>query len=385
MTTVLYLNPSAALGGAERSLLGLVTHLPKTRFRPVVAVPHSGPLVEELLQRGIRTVCVPPGRWALRLSRKRPLLSLFTVALAVPGLLLTSIRLVRLIRREKVLLLHTNGLKSHILGGIIGHWTGRPVICHLRDLMGSRWIERRLLGWIRKMATHIVVPSEAVAESLRTTGGSPVPVTVIPNGIEPIPSEEGHSVPLFGNGVRVGIVGPLVPRKGHDIFLRAARHVLREIPSARFFIVGDEIYETWGHHGFRQNLKRLAQALGIADRVTFTGFVPNPFPWIQAFDLIVSAAVEPEGFGRVLLEAMAAGKPVVATRLGATPELVQDGVTGLLVRPSDPEALAEGICRILKDSGLRRRLGQAGKESVPARYSIESHVRSMEQLYGGLC
>ena len=394
MTTVLYLNPSSILGGAERSLLGLVTGLHKTQFRPIVAVPHPGPLVEELQKEGIRTVCIHPGRWALLLSRQRPFLSLAVSPLAFLGFCRAVNRLVQLVRKEKVALIHTNGIKAHLLGCAVGWRTRRPVVCHVRDLLGNHWIERWITGWIRRMATAVIVPSKAAVQRM----GSPAhpPVVLVPNGIDldrlqpmnrlqpmdrlrPVRSEQRN-----GSGYRIGIVGPLTPSKGQETFLRAAKQVTKQVSSVQFFIVGDEIYETWDKRGFRQQLERSAKALGLTPYVTFTGFVRDPIAWMQKFDVIVSASVKPEGFGRVLLEAMALAKPVIATAVGAHPEVLEDGVTGLLVPPDNPEAIAQAICRLLKDPNLLQRMGQAGRQRAERRFNLANHVQSVERVYRDL-
>ena len=384
MITVLYLNPSAALGGAEWSLLGLVTQLPQTQFHPLVVVPHPGPLVEELHRAGIPSVCIYPGKWALLLSRERPILSLAVSPLALLGLCRAVGQLVRLVHKhkEETLLIHTNGIKAHLLGCAVGWWTRRPVVCHVRDFLGNHWVERWITGWIRRMATAVIVPSKAVAESLMRMDPRLYPLlTVVPNGIDPEQVKPQPSGSSNGSACRVGIVGPLTPRKGQEIFLQAAKQVLQEIHSVQFFIVGAEIYETWDKRGFQHQLEQLANTLGLTPHVIFTGFVRDPIGWMQGFDVIVSASVKPEGFGRVLLEAMALAKPVIATTVGAHPEVVEDETTGLLVPPGNPEAIAQALCRLLKDPDLRQRMGRAGRERAERQFSLLRHVQSIERIY----
>ena len=383
MTTVLYLNPAAILGGAERSLLDLVSRL-SPAFRPVVVVPQPGPLVEALDRAGIRSVCLDPGRWARVLSRRRPIAALAAGALALPGLLAAAGPARRLLEEERVALIHTNGIKAHLWGGRLGRWTGRPVVCHVRDLLGTRWLDERIAAEIRRTATAIIAPSEAVARRLRA-GVRPLrpspPVAVIPNGLD-LEQVRPTAAPVSdGLGPWVGIVGPLTPGKGQRVFLRAAALVRRALPRTRFVVVGGEPYETWGSRGERPRLERLARTLGIAPAVTFTGFVEEPLAWIRRCDLLVSASTTPEGFGRVLLEAMALGKPVIATAVGASPEVVEDGVTGVLVPPEDPTALARAIGALVGDPARQRQLGAAGRRRAEQRFSLAAHVRAVEQVY----
>jgi glycosyltransferase involved in cell wall biosynthesis len=244
-------------------------------------------------------------------------------ALALPGLLAAAGPARRWLETEQAALIHTNGIKAHLWGGWLGRWTGRPVVCHLRDLLGTRWLDERIAAEIGRTAAAIITPSEAVARRLR---GQRPPVTVVPNGLDLERVRPAPAPGPDGGGPRVGIVGPLTPGKGQHVFLRAAALVQRAFPQARFVVVGDEPYETWGSRGERPRLERLAQALGIAPAVTFTGFVEDPLAWIGRCDVLVSASTTPEGFGREPLEAMALGKPVIATALGASPEVGEDDV-----------------------------------------------------------
>jgi glycosyltransferase involved in cell wall biosynthesis len=157
----------------------------------------------------------------------------------------------------------------------------------------------------------------------------------------------------------VGIVGRLQPWKGQEVFLRGAARLAEARADLRFMVVGGAILGWEG--SYPEDLRRLAANLGIADRVHFAGHQADVHPWFDALDVVVHASFG-EPFGLVLVEAMAHGKPLVATNLGGPLEIVEDGTSGLLVPPGDPERLAEAVGRILADPGLAMALSSAAVE-----------------------
>jgi glycosyltransferase involved in cell wall biosynthesis len=179
----------------------------------------------------------------------------------------------------------------------------------------------------------------------------------------------------------VALIGVLAPWKGQDVFLRAIANLVEEFPFLQAEIVGDEIYATKGHAGIRRSLEKLSAELGLVDRVRFTGWVEKLWPVLSRTDVVVHASTEPEPFGRVLIEAMAAGKPVVATHAGGVPEIVESGSTGLLVPAKDPGALARANGALLSDPDRRRRMGAAGRARVEKHFTIEQQIRSIESIY----
>jgi glycosyltransferase involved in cell wall biosynthesis len=172
-----------------------------------------------------------------------------------------------------------------------------------------------------------------------------------------------------------GAVGRLVPVKAYPILLKAAKLVFREIPPAHLVIVGDG--------PLRNELVQLARDYNMMDRVHFLGARKDVSEILGAFDVYVLCS-ESEGMSNTILEAMASGRPVVATAVGGNPELVVDGETGLLVRPNHPHRLATAIMKLLREPACRRRLGQGGRRRVEEQFSLESMVRNYAKVYLGL-
>ena len=170
----------------------------------------------------------------------------------------------------------------------------------------------------------------------------------------------------------VGSLGRLHPQKGFSDLLTAFAQVRQRIPSVRLFVAGDG--------ELRDDLEAQARSLGMAAVVTFAGVRADVSEVLAALDVFVLPSLW-EGMPNAVLEAMASGLPVVATAVGGTPEVVVDGVTGLLVPPQDPGALAQAIGHLLRDPDLRRRMGRAGRRRVEEHFDVRETVRQVESLY----
>jgi len=193
-------------------------------------------------------------------------------------------------------------------------------------------------------------------------------VRVIYNGVPDPPST---LAPPSGDGLVVGAVGRLSPEKGYHVLLEA----MRDVPDGRLVLVGDGPQ--------RAELEALARDLGLEKRVTFAGWVDPPWAARWAFDVLVLPSFS-EGFGLVVVEAMLANVPVVATAVGAIPEIVAEGETGLLVAPGDPAALAQGIKHVLGDATLRADFARRARANASERFTTAKMAAEFEKLYAEL-
>jgi glycosyltransferase involved in cell wall biosynthesis len=285
--------------------------------------------------------------------------------------------------------IHTNGMKAHLLGGLAGHLARVPGIWHLRDFPPAGRTGRLFAGAARRLPRLVLAVSEAVARAVRPSDGrAPRVVTLY----DPLDARRFHpglssarlreelgigpaAIPL------VGLVAHLTPWKGHELFLDIARAVIDTGSPARFLVVGGPIYETNGHAGYAEGLYRRARALGLSDRVAFLGARGDIPEILAALDVLVHCPTAPEPLGRVLAEAMAVGRPIVAARCGGIPEVVDDGVTGLLVKPVDVAGFASAVIRLLSDPAFRERLGSAGRRHAEARFGVAAHVAAVLDAY----
>ncbi len=367
--TILYLTGQSEMGGGEKSLLELVKHLDRDRYEPVVVLPAEGTLAQHLRGCGVR----------------------YRTGFTLPGLRRGGIlkwpralhRLRAIVRTEKADIIHGNGTRENIALGIVGRLIGVPSVWHLRNLvaMGMIDIEKPLAFLPRR----IIANSRAVAKRLRRKTSAKKKLTVIYNGVDMRLFSGGDSAGVrselgAGEGsVLVGIVGRIGAGKGHEVFMHAAKRALEDDggENLRFAIIGDELFTDNGRGG---RMKDLVERLGISDSVVCTGYRDDVERVMGALDILVLAS-ENEPFGRVLIEAMAAGKALVATSAGGVREVVEGGVTALLVRPGDVELMANAITRLSRDHELRERMGESGKNRVRKKFSIEEHVSKIERIY----
>jgi glycosyltransferase involved in cell wall biosynthesis len=383
---VLFVNPGRALGGAEHSLLLLLQGLRARAVEVEVALFGGGPFRDRLSALGIPVLDVALPRWTRAAGRYRlpggPVGGAALMAAGLPG----ALRLAAVVRRAGADLIHTNGMKAHLLGGLAG-WLARvPVIWHLRDFPPAGWAGRPFHEAARRLPEIILSPSEAVAGSVRLPGRTRprvVPDPVDLDRLHPVLPRDRirRELGVGGEEPLIGMIAHLTPWKGHEVFLEIARAVADRIPRSRFVVAGGSIYQTHGHAGYPETLRQRAAALGLSDRVTFLGTRDDIPELLAGLDVLVHPPTAPEPFGRVLAEAMAVGRPVVAARCGGIPEVVEDGVTGFLAPSADIGAFTAAVVRLLEDPVLCRRLGGAGRRRAEARFGIEAHAVSVLEAY----
>lgn len=249
----------------------------------------------------------------------------------------------------------------------------RRVDFHLKKSALSRWKYNQV--------DLFICASEAICRMLIADGIDAARTVTVHEGIDlarvaAAPETPLHEQLFLPHGsLIVGNVAALVPHKGQKHLVEAAALVVRQVPDARFVIAGEG--------ELRESLEHQIRHLGLEKHVKLAGFRPDILSLHKAFDIFVMSSVT-EGLGTSLLDAMACGKPIVATAAGGIPEVVEHGKTGFVVRPRDHDAMADAIVRLLKDEALRRRMGEAGLSLVSAKFSAEKMVEGTLAAYGTL-
>lgn len=297
-------------------------------------------------------------------------------------------RLLRLLREGRFDLVHAHLAYASLWGLLAGRLTGRPVVLtlHVRPpdapLRSREGVRRRLLvAAANRWAGRVLAVSGAVRDAWAAVGLRRDRIAVVHNGVEVAPTGAG---PEAGGAVRreLGLAAdtPLVVAvsvlrrgKGLDVLLEAVPAVLAAHPGARFVVVGDG--------PDRRRLEERAAAAGLGEAVAWAGFRRDVPAFLGAADLFVLPSRD-DAFPTVLLEAAAGGVAVVASRAGGVPEIVEDGATGLLVPPGDPEALARAVSALLADPAARRSLGRAGRLRAEERFSTGAWLGRLEAVYG---
>lgn len=378
---VLLVHSGTSLYGSDRSLLAIASGLDTRRYVPVVALPGEGPLLRELTRRKVEAHVLP-----LAILRRRYAPG-YICGLA--GQMAVSVRrLARFMEAHGVSLVHTN--TSHVLSsGPAARLRHVPHICHVREIPRiPRPLRRLFARFVAWQSDRAIAISRAVREEFL---GDLVPdsrARLIHSAIElepfrALPSREAAKSQLGvpPGGPLIGTVGRVTPWKGQRSFVEAAGLIAGRLPEANFVVVGDA--DTEENRGYRSELEARAEELGLSQRLRFVGFREDVCVYLAAMDVFVLPSSAPEPLGRVVLEAMAAGTPVVATAHGGPVEVLEGGRCGLLVPPDEEGALAEAVERLVRDAELGARLAGEGLRRV-RDFGMERHIQAVEAVYDEL-
>jgi glycosyltransferase involved in cell wall biosynthesis len=402
--TVMFLDHTASMGGGEVALLHLAQRLDRSRYVPLVVLSSDGSLRHKLEESGVETRVLSLSSRVVS-TRKD---TLGWRALLQPTAALRTLaycrRLARFMRARRVDIVHANSLKADVMGGVAARMARVPIIWHVRDRIDDDYLPApavRLFRWLcRVLPNYVIANSHATLETLRlpkrrlasaissgVVGGQnaqgsfaepPVGTSlasVVHDGV--VEHDEVHR--SDGKpGSLIGIIGRVTRWKGQHIFLEAAAQVRRDFPDAHFAIIGSALF---GEDEYADELRQLVRKLGLEDCVEFTGFLHSTTEYLQKLDVLVHASITSEPFGLVVAEGMVAGKPVIATRGGGVLEIVQDGVSGLLVPMGDPDAMAQALKHLLENPDKARAMGKAARHRVQENFTIELTVQRVQAVY----
>lgn len=368
VTTMVHLAASPFVGGPESQMLGLIGHAGQGVRSAVLSFSEGGrcrALLEAASDLGAETV---------ELRRNTP--DYRAAAREVAD------ELTRL--NADVVCCH--GYKPDIIGVLAARRAGVPAVSVSHGWTAATW-KVRVNEAVDRLALHgmarVVCVSAAQARRVRHAGVPARKVVVIPNAVDPDkfadvdPDERGRLLGLFPKPVRmiVGAVGRLSPEKGFGVLVEAAARVVREVPDVGFVHYGDG--------PLRGELSARVEALGLSDRFVFAGFRRDVHRAFPSFDVFTLPSFT-EGLPCVVLEAFAAGVPAVATAVGGTPEVVEDGRTGRLVAAGDVNSLASRLVELLLDDAARRRMGDEARRVVFDRFTFERQAASYRELLTSL-
>ncbi|MBN1104219.1 MAG: glycosyltransferase family 4 protein [Deltaproteobacteria bacterium] len=377
MIRVLHIHTLPIISGSGINTFLTMRGMHGKGYAAELACAPGGPLIDLVESHGMKVI---PFRHLVQ--PLRPLCDLRALA-----------KLAVYLRRVPYHIVHTHNSKAGFVGRLAARIAGIPVIVHtvhgfafhdqescLRKCL-FRVLERAASHWCDRM---IFISQPLIDWALREKVTVEEKTVKIYSGIElsrflPVPeAERARLRKKWGIGTEdlvIGMVSKLWEGKGHVTLIKAFQGLREEMGNTRLVIAGE------GY--LRQSLVKQVERMGLAGSVLFTGFLSNPAEIIAVFDVAVLPSLF-EGMGRVLLEAMAMEKPVVASRTGGIPDLVEHGVNGFLVNPGDVSDLRAALSKILKDRNLALRMGREGRKRIGNDFSADQMVRSIDQLYRGL-
>jgi glycosyltransferase involved in cell wall biosynthesis len=397
---ILYVEQPSFAGGSATGLYELVRGLDTSRYEPVVLFHGPNPYREQFQALGVQVIVLSEqspaapttvsqrdiaaslsryGHWlatAYRTAKEVYLIARQDWSLAQ--------RVARLIRDEAIdLVHHNNGLRVNRGTVMAARMASLPQICHVRGLSGFSPLER----YLAHSVNAFIYMSRAIEKFYQNLGIPPGKGHVI---YDAFPAEAfgqtQHTATLraeFGltdQDLLISNVGRLDWWKGHEYFLEAIAEVIQSQPDTKALIVGAPD-STPASQAYYRRLQQSVSELQLSDHVVFTGFRADVPLIMAASDIMVHSASEPEPFGRVVVEAMLAGRPVVATAAGGVLDIVEDQVTGLLVPPKNATLMAQAIKQLLQNREQARIMGQRAQQSARERFSVEQHVTAVQRVY----
>jgi glycosyltransferase involved in cell wall biosynthesis len=384
-STLLFIHSSADLYGSDITLLQIVSGLDRDRFKAIVVVPYEGPLVPYLREAGAEVLVYP--RLPIIRRQHMNVAGLFRLA---TSFLATARWISGVVRQREVVLIHNTTLAVS-LAGLAAKAAKRPQISHVQEIIAQPRIVAALLATLSSaISTLVVANSQATAEHFCRTRFDPsaAPIRVIPNGVDESRLsyyEETKLRSLVSAGpqeVVFTLAGRINRLKGHSVFFDAAERLAAEFGRARFLIVGDSFA---GQERLSEEVDhRIESSELLRGRMTRLPHVAEVGSVYAASDVIVMPSTEPESFGLVAAEAMAVGLPVIASRIGALPEVVDHGRTGILVDPGDATSLLEAMRTLSFSPSLRAEMGREGRMRFERYYRIDGYTKEFNRTYDDL-
>jgi len=362
-------------GATDRQFVDFDSALDAQRFALEYAcMRRSGHFLSQLVDRGLSL-------------KEFPIRRLLGV-----GAFRQQLKLARYIGRRRIQIVHSYDFSSNVFAIPAAWWGGAPVIiASIRDRgVDLTPTQRRVQRAMCRFADCVIVDAESIREWLIGDGYDPSNIVVIHNGIDVTRFSGGRrstmraQLGICESAPVVGMMARFRPTKRIEDFIDAAAIVSWNLPDVCFLIVADRHEENRGRSmedaAYRRSILDRVRRLGLQDKVKVAEFRSDAAAVLAEMDVSVLPSLN-EGLSNVLLESMAAGVPVVAARVGGTPEAVEHGENGLLVPPSDPQGLATAIARLVTERNLASRLAATGRQFVRDRFGMDRMVRATEQLY----
>ncbi|MFA7656747.1 glycosyltransferase family 4 protein [Acidithiobacillus thiooxidans] len=370
---ILFVDQTAKLSGGELALLDIVTPY---KDGSKVILFEDGPLRAELVKRQVKVETIIPNG-ALNNIRRGS---------RIPMASITSlVRLARSVAQEakNFDFIFANSQKAGLISVLAGQLASKPVVWYLHDILNSEHFGKAQLlaaRYTARKSTQILVNSKSTKEALQILTGRNDNTHLIYNAFNTKPfvqtanSQENQREALgFDSRPLVGVFGRLSPWKGQDVFLRT----LAMMPAVQGLIVGSPMF---GEDAYAQHLEQEIKTLGLENRVKLLGFRSDIPELMKTCDIIAHTSIAPEPFGRVIVEGMLSGRPVVASKSGGPNEIIENGVTGMLYTPGDSQALQSVLSEIINEPEQALLMAQRGRETALNRFSLDNMHKRLDDI-----
>lgn len=369
-------------GGSTLSLYELVKGLDTAQFEPVVLFLRKNIYLENFKKLGIKVIALGASKHDEGRQRRKNLLAGKIYQLMFLDIPL-ALHVVRILKTEKIDLVHHNlGWDKSVM--IAAYITRTPQVCHFRNFVNKIPI---IVKWLISSVDAMLYITQATADCYINLG-LPVAkshIVYVPIDVQRFSESRDTGLirqqfSIADDAYVISNIGRITPWKGQHYFLQAMHDIVTQYPNTKVLIVGEPGKSNEDKAYFR-SLQEMAQKAPLHGHVIFTGNRDDIAEIMVTSDIIVHSASDPEPFGRVIAEAMAAGTPIIATRGGGTPEIIEDNVTGLLVPMKNAPLMKEAIQRLLESSALRETISINARNEVSQRFSIHQHVAKVQEIY----
>ncbi len=377
--------PMGKIGGNLRTLAYILGHLDRSRFTPIVVTPAETEFIGRIRARGVECVVAPPPASVDRYAGGCLKDSLAGRVRTMIGLAWYNLRLIPLIRRRRIDVIYCNSIRAVLCAGLAGRLTGRPVLWYIKGHLENPLLDR--FGF--RLADRILYFCESNRDDrypdlvrrysrkigILKIGIDPAIVEAAERADKRALAAELDITPDHTNAI---VLGQLYRPKGVHLVLERLRDVIAACPNLRLYIVGDHVLEEY--RAYREDLERIIEREGLQAHVVFTGWRTDAMQILSLMDIVVHPSLA-EGFGRAVLEAMALGRPVVASAVGGLREIIKDGRNGFLVEPGNAAMIAERLRALAVNPALREQFGREAKRAVYAEYLIDDKVERLQEIW----
>lgn len=375
---VAFYNHTSAISGAEISLMLTAKHM--TKAHPVIFAP-EGELLQKARGHGLECVALPS--YQARMTKNPVLLIVY-----IMGMLRAGWKLARMMKKSRVDLIHANSIRAGIMAGLFRWYHRLPVVWHVRDMPPQGIIGKMIKRLAGHAAQALIGISESVIEGIKHPSIEER-CYLVHNGVE-MQSFDRKDKQQIRERIRLElstppnaqvltIIGQIAPWKRQEDAIEALAHLVREQQNIVLWIVGEAKFRKENER-YLDSLQEKVLSLGLEDHVVFTGYREDVLEICCAADLLLLCS-DQEPFGRVIIEAMSQGTPVVGTRGGGVPEIIEDGVSGLMYEIGDAIKLAHCIRQILSDEDVRSSFSRNGEIRARDLFSITKTARKVEEVY----
>ncbi|MCX6807201.1 MAG: glycosyltransferase [Patescibacteria group bacterium] len=367
---VLYLDQGDFIGGAEIFSILVLNELKKKKYLTKVIVGTNSAKSEYALKIskiGLKSVKTP-----------LPKLPPFHIVAFIQAVW----KLARLIKKEKPDIVHTNTNRAHLIASTALYFSKKPKLTWmLHDFDFHPWFVKKC----HKSATKIGALPAVLASIEKIIQPKKDKLLPIVNGVDLMSVKKANPLKfekefkLAKNSFRIAIIGRITKWKGIEIFIRAALIIIPRFSRAEFFIVGTAQPQDLS---FEKKMKKICEESKYGKKIHWLGWRNDNLDIISALDILINASINPEPFGRTIIEAMALGVTVIATSHGGPRQIIKNNENGMLIPPRNPAYLAAAIEKLIDDSNLRAKLTQAGRKEVAEKYTLAKVAASLKNLWG---